>query len=115
MTQYLLAVHGRTDDPVPSDEEIQKAYAAVDVFNAKLEKSGALVFGGGLEDVSTAKVVDGRGGANTVTDGPYSEAKEVLGGFWVIEAPSLEAALDLAREGSAACGNAVEVRPFQAE
>lgn len=48
-----------------------------------------------------------------MTDGPYSEAKEQMGGFWVIEAPDLDAALALAAEGSAACRGRVEVRPFQ--
>lgn len=115
MTQYLLAVHGRQDDPTPSDDEIQKAYADVDAYNQKLQASGAWVFAGGLEDVSGAKVVDGTGDESHVTDGPFSEAREVLGGFWVVEAPDLDAALELARQGSIACRAPVEVRAFQAE
>jgi hypothetical protein len=60
-------------------------------------------------------VVDGRKGASTITDGPYAEAKEQLGGFWVIEAADLDEALDLARRASDACVHPVEVRAFQGE
>ena len=117
MTQYLLAVHGTSSDPTPSNEEIQQAYAAVDAFNERLQKSGAWVFAGGLTERSDAKVVDATRGVDsaTVTDGPFSEAREWLGGFWVVEAPDLDAALALAKEGSQACRGKVEVRPFQAE
>ncbi|MEO7423456.1 MAG: YciI family protein [Ornithinibacter sp.] len=59
-------------------------------------------------------MVDGTGPDVVMTDGPYSEAKEQMGGFWVIEARDLDAALALAAEGSAACRGRVEVRPFQA-
>jgi hypothetical protein len=112
MTQYLLAVHHREGYPEPDPEvDLQEVFAAVDRFNAKLEAAGALVFAGGLEAPREAKVVDASG----VTDGPFSEAKEVLGGFWVIEAASLDEALALAREGAVACANPVEVRAFQAE
>lgn len=115
MTQYLLAVHGRADDPTPSAEEIQTAYADVDAFNEKLQSSGVWVFAGGLADVGGAKVVDGSGEEPRVTDGPFSEAREVLGGFWIIEVPDESAALELAREGSVACKAPVEVRAFAAE
>ncbi len=63
----------------------------------------------------TATTVDGTGSDVIVTDGPYLETKEFLGGFWIIEAPDLDAAMKLAAEGSKACGGKVEVRPFQAE
>ncbi len=115
MTEYLLAVHGTASDPVPSDAEIQQMYAAVDAFNQKLADGGVAVFIGGLHPVEGAKVVDagrGQGADATVTDGPYSEAKEVLGGLWVVTADSLDAALALAEEGSRACGKPVEVREF---
>lgn len=113
MTQYLLAVHGRTDDPTPSEEEMQKAYADVDAFNEKLRASGAWVFAGGLTPVSGAKVVDSTGEAPRVTDGPFSEAREVLGGFWIIEAPDEAAAVEIAKEASVACHNPVELRAFE--
>jgi hypothetical protein len=115
MTQYLLAVHGRDGAPTPPEEEIQQAYADVDVFNQKLQASGAWVFAGGLLPATQARVVDATGGEPRVTDGPFSEAKEVLGGFWVIEAADDDAALELANEASVACRNPVEVRAFQSE
>ena len=116
MTQYLLAVHNiEGQNPYPTEEEMQKAFAAVDIFNAKLQEQGVWVFGGGLQPADTATVVDARGGDVLVTDGPFAEAKEQLGGFWIITAPDLDAAMKWAAEGSVACGNPVEVRPFQDE
>lgn len=113
MSEYLLAVHGTASDPVPSDAEMQQMFEAVDVFNQKLHAAGAALFIGGLHPVEGAKVVDAsQGGDAAVTDGPFSEAKEVLGGFWVVKADSLDAALALAGEGSQACGKPVEVREF---
>ncbi len=117
MTQYLLSVHGTTEDEpaYASDEEMQAAFAAVGLFNAKLVDEGAFVFGGGLQPSDTATVVKAQGGDVVVTDGPYAETKEQIGGFWIITAPDLDVALRWAAEGSAACGQAVEVRPFQDE
>ena len=113
MTQYLLSVHMVDGETPPSQEAMQKAYADVDAFNAKLQTQGAWVFGGGLHPADTATVVDATGGEVLTTDGPFAEAKEQLGGFWIISAPDLDAALKWAAEGSAACGGPVEVRPFQ--
>jgi hypothetical protein len=112
MKQYLLAVH-LTGEPAPSEEEMQQAYGAVDAFNAELKSAGAWVFAGGLHPPSTATVVRSQGGKVITTDGPFSETKEQLGGFWVIRAPDLDRALDWAARGAEACGNPVEVRPFQ--
>jgi hypothetical protein len=114
MAQYLLSVHGiEGEDTYSSEEEMQQAFAAVDQFNTKLQEQGAWVFGGGLLPPDTATVVTATSGDVLVTDGPFAEAKEQLGGFWVIEAPDLDAALKWAEEGSTACGGPVEVRPFQ--
>ena len=85
----------------------------MDTFNAELQSAGAWAFAGGLHPPATATVVRGQGGQVVTTDGPFAETKEQLGGFWVIEAPDLDAALAWAAKGSAACGRAVEVRPFQ--
>jgi hypothetical protein len=115
MTQYLLAVHMVDGEAPPSDEDIQAAYAAVDAFNEKLQAEGAWVFAGGLHPADVATVVDATGGDVIVTDGPFAEAKEHLGGFWVIEAADLDAAMKWAEEGSRACRGPVEVRPFQDE
>jgi len=113
MKQYLLAVHLAGGEPMPSGEEMQQAYQRVDAFNAELQSAGAWVFAGGLHPPSTATVVHAQGGDVITTDGPFAETKEQLGGFWIITAADLDAALAWAAKGSAACGGPVEVRPFQ--
>jgi hypothetical protein len=113
MKQYLLAVHMVEGDPVPPEAEMRQAYQAVDAFNAELKSAGAWVFAGGLHPPATATVVRSQGGQVVTTDGPFAETKEQLGGFWVVRAPDLDAALAWAAKGSAACGGPVEVRPFQ--
>lgn len=113
MTQYLLAVHVVEGDPVPSEEEMKQAYQAVEAFNAELKSAGIWLFAGGLHPPSTAMVVRTQGGRVVRTDGPFAETREQLAGFWIIQAPDLDAALEWAAKGSAACGGPVEVRPFQ--
>jgi hypothetical protein len=94
---------------------MQKAFAQVDAFNADVMAAGAWVFGGGLEPPEIATVVRTERGETAMTDGPFAETKEHLGGFWIVDAPDLDAALAWAAKGSAACMGPVEVRPFQAE
>jgi hypothetical protein len=105
--QYLISV---IDDPAglaTPDED-----GALDVFNGRLEAEGHWVFAGGLGSPSSATVIDNRGGEALVSDGPFLESKEYLGGLWIIEAADLDVALKLAAEGSKACNRKVEVRPF---
>jgi hypothetical protein len=113
MTQYLLSVHMVEGQEMPASEEMQRMFAQVDVFNKKVQEQGSWVFGGGLHPANTATVVRSQNGEVLTSDGPFAESKEQLGGFWVIEAPDLDAALALAAEASAACEGPVEVRPFQ--
>ena len=117
MTHYLLSVHGAADrgeyGDYGSQEAMDQAMAATGSFNEKLRADGYWVFAGGLQPASTATVVDGQGSAPVLTDGPYLESKEVIGGFWIIDAPDLDVALRLAAEGSKACRGKVEVRPFE--
>ena len=113
MKQYLLSVHMVEGAPEPSPEEIQQAYKDVDAFNAEVQAEGAWVFAGGLHPADTATVVRVKDGEVLTTDGPFAETKEQLGGFWVVKAPDLDAALALAARGAAACKAPVEVRPFQ--
>jgi hypothetical protein len=113
MTQYLLSVHLVAGQPARSAEDTRMAYADTAAFNAELLAEGSWVFGGGLEPVATAKVVRVRDGELTRTDGPFAEGKEHIGGFWIVEAPDLDAALALAARASVACREPVEVRPFQ--
>jgi hypothetical protein len=90
-------------------------FADVDAFNTTLQEAGAWVFAGGLHPPATATVVRATGDDVVTTDGPFAETKEQLGGFWVIKAPDLDAALDWAAKASKACAGPVEVRPFQDE
>jgi hypothetical protein len=117
MTQYLLSVHNdaaeNTAEMAP--EDMQGVFEAVDRFNAELQAADAWVFAGGLHPPTTATTVRLDDGETLITDGPYVETKEYLGGFWIIEAPDLDAALDWAKKGAVACAGAVEVRPFQEE
>ncbi len=115
MTQYMLSVNHVEGEPMPNGEDVQRVFDDVDRFNADLQEAGAWVFGGGLMPRETSTTIDNTGAEAIVTDGPFAETKEWLGGFWIIEAPDLDAALAWAHKGSAACQGPVEVRPFQAE
>jgi hypothetical protein len=115
MTQYLLSVYMIDGQEPPSEAEITKMYADVDAVNEEIKQAGAWVFAGGLHPASTATVVRQDGGEVLLTDGPFPESKEQLGGFWVIEAADLDAALAWARKATVACAAPVEVRPFQDE
>ena len=115
MKQYMLSVHSVDGEPMPDDETIQRMYADVEAFNQEVRDAGAWVFAGGLEAPDIATVVRDQDGQVVTTDGPFAEAKEHLGGFWVIKCEDLDAALEWAARGSRACQGAVEVRPFQDE
>jgi hypothetical protein len=115
MTQYLLSVYMTGDEAEMSEDEMQKVFAQVDEFNEEVKTAGAWVFAGGLHPATSATVVHAKDGDVITTDGPFAETKEQLGGFWIIEAADLDAALAWAARGSAACLGAVEVRPFQDE
>ena len=113
MTQYLLAVNGSDADLDMPMEDMQPIFEAVGRFNEKLQAAGAWVFAGGLAPIESTTTVDGRPDEPVITDGPFAESKEWIGGFWIIEAADLDAALAWAAEGSKACAGRVEVRPFQ--
>ena len=116
MAQYLLSVwHDEDYDLENPGEDFDRVAAQVDTFNEKLTAAGAWVFAGGLHPASSATVVRPADNSVSMTDGPFAESKEQMGGFWVIEAPDLDAALEWARQGAAACEGPVEVRPFQGE
>jgi hypothetical protein len=112
MTQYLLSVYHAGSGPDLSAEEMRQSFADVDAFNTKLMDAGAFVFAGGLLPAESATSVRQSGGDIMVTDGPYLETKEYLGGFWVISAVDPDAALAWAREATVACRLPVEIRPF---
>jgi hypothetical protein len=108
--QYLISVIHDQADLATADEQ-----AAIDVFDDRLQTDGHWVFAGGLGSPGTATVIDNRGAESLVTDGPFVESEEYLAGFWIIEAPDLDVALELAAEGSRHCNRKVEVRPFLTE
>jgi hypothetical protein len=114
MKQYLLSVyHAEGADYAPPVEEIQQIMSGVEAFNSELRRAGAWVFAGGLHPSSTATVVRLSGDDVLTSDGPFLEGKEHIGGFWVIKVDDLDAALALATKATRACGQPVEVRPFQ--
>jgi hypothetical protein len=115
MPQYLLSVYGdeKEFERQQADPElIQQIYADVDKVNIRMAEANARVFAGGLHPTNTATVVQAKDGEILMTDGPFIEAKEMIGGFWIIEANDLDAALAWAREATVACRLPVEVRPF---
>jgi len=113
MKQYLLSVH-YVDDQPPTPEDVQEQmFKDVDVVNEEMRASGAWVFAGGLHPPTTATVVRIKDGEVVTTDGPFAEAKEQLGGFWVIKAADLDEALAWAAKATTACRAPVEIRPFQ--
>jgi hypothetical protein len=113
MPRYLLSVwfDEPYEDPDFSAPEIQSQLAETGALIAEMEGAGAWVFHAGLSPSSSATVVRAAGADVSMTDGPYAETKEQMGGFWVIEAPDLDAALEWAAKASTACGRPIEVRP----
>ena len=116
MKQYLLSVyHAEGADYAPPADEIQQIMSGVEAFNAELRSTGAWVFAGGLHPSSTATVMRFEGDEVLTTDGPFLEGKEHIGGFWVIKAADLDAALEWGRKATRAARVPVEVRPLQEE
>jgi hypothetical protein len=112
MAQYLLALYRDYVVPVPP-ERSQQVWAGVGELSDKLEDAGAFVFKGGMQGgPESATVVRPSGGDFLLTDGPYTETKEHLAGFWIINAADLDAALEWARLAAVAEQRAIEVRPL---
>lgn len=114
MTRYLLSVHTGTDDSPAqmSEEEMRAGSDRIARLEAEMKESNALVLSVRLQGPDKASVVRATNGKVVTTDGPFVEAKEVLGGFYVIEAPDAEAARGWASKTSAAINMPIEVRPF---
>lgn len=117
MPQYLISVwHDEEYEVDFSTPDAQRRVQQVTALNEELVRTGTFVFGGGLMPASSATCVAFAGdGEVSMTDGPYAESKEQMGGFWVIEAPDFDAALDWARRCAIACEEKLELRPFQGE
>ena len=116
MPQYLMCVW--FDDEYDSEldrtsPDVMRTDHQIDVLNEEMAERGIWVFAGGLEPVDSATVVRANAGETSMTDGPYAESKEQMGGFWVIEVADLDAALEWAGKAAAACEGPVELRPIQ--
>jgi hypothetical protein len=112
MTQYLLALYRDYAVPI-SPDKIEQVWAGVNALGDKLEDAGAFVFKGGMQGgAESATVVRQSGGDFLITDGPYTETKEHLAGFWIINAADLDEALEWAKLATAAEQLPIEVRPF---
>jgi hypothetical protein len=121
MAKYLMSVFGpeslydSESYGYESVEQMTQSIADTEAFNNKLEEQGYLVTADGLEAPSTATIVDGMGEKPLFTDGPFAEAKEYMAGFWVIDVPNRDVALQVAAEASKVCIGKVELRAMMAE
>lgn len=113
MTQYMIAIH-HPDDFQPFSESEQTG-RDIDALNDEMKAAGVIRFVGGMRPVTTAKSVRVREGRPIVSDGPYIETKEHIGGFWVLEVATVEEAVEWGRKAAIACRAPVEVRPFWSE
>jgi hypothetical protein len=114
MQQYLLSIIQPDGDP-PAPKVLEEVMRNVDALNQELNVAGAWVFAGGLHPPSTATVVRIRDGDLLMTDGPFAEGKEHIGGICIIKAADLDAALEWGRKLSRATTLPIEVRPFQGQ
>ena len=114
MKMYLLSIYQPDGDPPPR-EVLDRVMSDIAVMNEELKASGSWVFAGGLHPPSTATVVRVRADDILMTDGPFVEGKEHIGGFTIIKAADLDAALEWGRRLASATTLPIEVRPFQGE
>lgn len=112
MKRYLLSIY-QPDGPPPPPEELGRIMGELDRLNTEMQRAGAWVFADGLHEPSTATVVRRREDETLITDGPYTEGKEHLGGITIVDAADLDEALEWADRLAAATTLPIEVRPFQ--
>jgi hypothetical protein len=114
MARYLLSTHSVEGEagPAMSDDELQQFMRRIGALEEEMRSGGAWVFSGRLEGPGTATVVRSDGGEVVVTDGPFTEAKEHLGGFYIVEAEDLDAALAWGSKTAECIMRPIEVRPF---
>jgi hypothetical protein len=114
MKQYLLSIYQPDGEP-PPPQELEKITRDVRAVEEEMQAAGAWVFSGGLHDPSTATVIKPREDAMPMTDGPYVEGKEHIGGVVIVKTDDLDEALLWGRKTARATTLPVEVRPFQGE
>jgi hypothetical protein len=112
MKRYLLSIY-QPDGPIPPPERLEPIIRDITALQDEMKRAGVWVFNGGLHPSSTATVVRVAGDDVLLTDGPYTEGKEHVGGILIIEVPDLDAALAWARKATRATTLPIEVRPFQ--
>ncbi|MDF3147377.1 MULTISPECIES: YciI family protein [unclassified Streptomyces] len=115
MKYYLLSVVQPVGDELPPPEVLAEIGKNLDVFHQELRQAGAWVFAGGLHGPESSTVLRPSAGDVLITDGPYAEGKEMLGGICLIKAPDLDAALGWGRKAALATTLPIEVRPFMGE
>jgi hypothetical protein len=114
MKNYLLSIY-QPDGPTPPPEVLDKVMRDVRALVEEIKSAGVWVFNGGLHPPTTATVVRVKGDEVLITDGPFIEGKEHIGGFLIVKAPDLDAALEWARKAARVITLPIEVRPFQGE
>jgi hypothetical protein len=114
MKMYLLSIY-QPDGPIPPPEVLERVMRDIGAMNQELKATGSWVFAGGLHEPSTATVVRAKGGEVVMTDGPFVEGKEHIGGFTIIKAPNLDVALRWGQRLAQATSLPIEVRPFRGE
>jgi hypothetical protein len=114
MKQYMLSLYQPDVDP-PPPEVLEPIMRDLDALNQEMQAAGAWVFAGGLHPPSTATVLRYSDGDVLMTDGPFAEGKEHIGGFTIIKAPDLDAALEWGRKLARVTTLPIEVRPFHGE
>jgi hypothetical protein len=114
MTHYLLSVHTGSDQPRPqqTDDEMRRYAERIGELERDMRAAGALVFSGRLDAPTAASVLRATNREVHTTDGPYLEAKEAIGGFYIIDAPSADAAREWAARTATVVGMPIEIRPF---
>ena len=112
MNQYLLSIYTPAGGPVPPPEVLGPIMQGVADVIQEAKDAGAWVFNGGLHAPSTATVLRRKDGEILMTDGPFAEGKEYLGGFTVVQAADLDGALEWGRKLAEVIGLPIEVRPF---
>ena len=112
MQQYLISIY-QPGGGTPSPEVLGPVMEEIGRIRDELQAAGSWVFAGGLHDPSTATVVRVKDGEVLMTDGPYIEGKEHIGGFTIVQVPDLDAALEWARRYARVTTLPIEVRPFR--
>jgi hypothetical protein len=112
MKHYVLSIY-QPDGPPPPPERLEPVMRDVAALIREIKDAGAWVFNGGLHPPTTATVLRPKDGEVLMTDGPFVEGKEHIGGFIIIKAPDLDAALEWGRKAARAITLPIEVRPFQ--